>query len=127
MTGRAIENMDGNKKLLPLLSPQLEERPWGNIGALKLSISVPGSISSMLFVQDSVYETMLGAQDVEIEAHGRGLSEHDVHSVLSKNGISDHFQLGGEFTGVVTQVHTDCDPTIRRDDLVYMSALGCMR
>ncbi|KAJ5671786.1 Acyl transferase/acyl hydrolase/lysophospholipase [Penicillium longicatenatum] len=126
MTGRAVENMGGNKMLQPLLAPQLGQRPWAEVGALKLSVGIQGALESLQFVQDSVYETAIGAEDVEIEAHAWGLEERDVHNVLGQNGNFSHI-LGSDCAGVVTRVGHHCDPSIRPGDCVYMSAVGCMR
>lgn len=126
MTGRAVENVTGNRSIQRLLSPQLEHKPWAKTGALQLSMGDQRSVDSLLFVHDIGHETPIGLQEVEIEAQAWGLSERDVQIALDRIGVQDE-QLGGDCAGVVTRVGPDCDPSIQPGDRVCMSSVGCMR
>ncbi|KAJ5605646.1 polyketide synthase [Penicillium lagena] len=126
MTGRAVENVTGNKTIQQLLSPQLEHKPWAKTGALQVSVGAQGSLDSLKFVHDTDHETPIGLHEVEIEAQAWGLSERDIQIALDRTGVQDE-QLGGDCAGVVTRVGRDCDPSIQPGDRVCMSSVGCMR
>jgi hypothetical protein len=123
LTGRVVQDVAGMAMLRSLLASQLQQKAWREGPPLLLQVGSPGTLDSLRFVEDPVYETELGSCEVEIEAKAWGLNFRDVLIAL---GRKDEDDLGADCSGVVTRVGRDCS-TLRPGDRVCMLADGCMR
>ncbi|KAF4335671.1 polyketide synthase [Fusarium beomiforme] len=124
--GRAIRDMTTDHELRSIVSKQLQQKPWGDGPALKLSIGQPGSLESLRFVEDETHAEELGPHEVEIEANAWGLSSHDLEIALGHPGTrTEHF--GSDCAGVVTRVGSECGQSLRPGDRIAMIFPGCMR
>ncbi|KAI0024632.1 hypothetical protein F4780DRAFT_795163 [Xylariomycetidae sp. FL0641] len=130
-TARAVEDVAGNRALRALLSPQRQERAWGEGPALRLSMAARGSLDSLRFVRDAVHATAdLAPEEVEVETRAWGLGHRDLQVALGRlDQDRDPEALGGDCAGVVTRVGSACDPPqgVRPGDRVCLAAPGCMR
>ena len=126
LTGRAVEDVDGNDTLRPFLSPQLERKPWVEGDALQLSVGTPGALDSVRFVRDDTYETALNPNEIEIEAKAWALSELDVGFTTGRATANSEL-LGGDCAGIVTRVGSNCKTSVQQGDRVFMSSASQMR
>jgi NADPH:quinone reductase-like Zn-dependent oxidoreductase len=110
--------------LRSLLSPQLQNKSWGDGPSLLLEVGSPGTLDSLRFVEGPIYEKELGPDEIEIEAKAWGLNFRDVLVAL---GRKDEEELGGDCSCVVTRVGRNCFTSFRPGDRVCMIAGGCMR
>ncbi|KAI1390359.1 uncharacterized protein F4822DRAFT_443215 [Hypoxylon trugodes] len=117
VTGRAVENVAGNGTLRSLLSPQLQQKTWGEGSALQLSV---GSGDTPLFVRDDTYDTDIASHDVEVETRAWGLKFRDAPSGQSELPEAD-------YAGIVTRVGQECDRSIQPGDRVSIAALDGIR
>lgn len=127
-TGRAVEDVTGNRTVRSLLSRQLQLKSWAEGPALQLSVGSPGNLDTLRFVEDVSHETELGALEVEIDAKAWGLVPRDVQAVMGRLD-GDDSMLGGDCAGVVTRVGRDCtgSSSIKPGDRVWMMTPGCTR
>jgi NADPH:quinone reductase-like Zn-dependent oxidoreductase/SAM-dependent methyltransferase len=125
-TGRAVRDISTDTALRSLVSKQLQQKPWGEGRALKLSISQPGSLDTLQFVEDQSHAEELGPHDVEIEAKAWGLTSRDLDIALG-NPDKRTEEFGSDCVGVITRIGNKCSRTIRVGDRVAMVSPGCMR
>lgn len=125
-TGRAIEDVSGNKTLRSLLSRQLQHKPWAEGPALQLSVGSLGNLDTVRFTEDFAHETELGPREVELDAKAWGLVPQDLQAAMGRLDGDDGL-LGGDCAGVVTRVGHDCGTSIKPGDRVWMMAPGCTR
>lgn len=123
LTGRLIEDVEGNKKLASLINPGIRTEPWLPGPPLKLDIRTRGQMETLYFGEDSDYSAELGPSEVEIESRAWGVNFHDMFSAL---GRLEEDSLGADCAGIVTRVGSGCK-SIRPGDRVVMCAFGCMR
>lgn len=124
-TLRAFElgPMDARVRSLSTAKPR--SRAWKDVPPAKLSVGHPGFLDSLEFVQDQVYETALGHDEIEIEAKAWGLSFRDVFVGLGRLANDD--DLGYDFAGVVTRIGSGHHGDVLLGDRVCGVSLGCMR
>ncbi|KAI1378904.1 hypothetical protein F4677DRAFT_412357 [Hypoxylon crocopeplum] len=122
-TGRAAEDVFGNKTLRSLLYPQLQDKPVSEGPALELSVGETGTLDSLQLVEDVAQQTELLPHEVEIEAKSWGLNFRDVLSALGR--MEEDNGLGIDCAGVVTRVGRGC--SLQQGDRVCMIAMNCMR
>ncbi|RYP47319.1 hypothetical protein DL768_006621 [Monosporascus sp. mg162] len=126
MTGRAVENVAGNRILRSLLSPQLQHIAWTEAPALQLSGDTSGALSSLRFVRDGTHETDIEPHEVEMEAKAWGLKYQDVQGGVDHvDGQNELLEI--DCAGIITRLGRDCDPSLRPGDRVCVAALGGMR
>ena len=123
-TCRAAEDVKGNSALNALLSPRLHQKAWSEGPALSLSIKTAGTLDSLCFTEDAVYETELAADEVEIEAKAWGVNFRDVLQAL---GRLEERTFGYDCAGIVTRVGRGCSGSLQAGDRVCMASPGCMR
>lgn len=71
---------------------------------LKMTITTPGIVSSLCFIEDEAAKTSLRPDEVEIKALAFGLDVADANAVL---GRSDDSTAIGECAGLVTALGSD--------------------
>ncbi|KAI1806439.1 hypothetical protein F4811DRAFT_510997 [Daldinia bambusicola] len=125
LTGRAVEDVEGNDTMRSLLYPQQRQRSWAEAPAVQLSANGGNSLDSLQFVMDNEYEADIAPYEVEIEAKVWGLRSQDVHVALG-NQEGNQESLGADCAGVVTRVGRACI-SVRAGDRVCMVKPGCMR
>lgn len=125
-TGRAIHDITTDSSLRSLVSKQSYDKPWSEDPALKLSMTKPGNMDSLQFVEDELETSDLAAHDIEIEAHAWSLTNRDLQIALGSPGSRTEL-FGNDCAGVVTGVGSQCDTSIRPGDHVGMIIRGCMR
>lgn len=123
-TGRIAQDVKGNAALGAMLHPQLHQKAWCKGPALSLSIKTVGTLDSLCFTEDSVYETELAADEVEIEAKAWGVNFRDVLQAL---GRLEEKTFGYDCAGTVTRVGSSCSGSLQVGDRVCMVSPGCMR
>nr|ALQ32786.1 putative polyketide synthase [Fusarium babinda] len=125
-TGRAVEDTTTNHVLRSLVSKQVQQKPWADGPALKLSIGKPGSLDSLQFVEDHTHDSELGPHEIEIEARAWGLNSQDLNIAIGN--LDSRCELfGSDCVGTVTRVGPKCDGSVKPGDRVGMVVPGCMR
>ncbi|KAF4443314.1 polyketide synthase [Fusarium austroafricanum] len=124
--GRAVEDIAAKNSLRSILSKQLYQKPWGDGPALELSISKPGSLESLCFIEDTTYTEELDPCEVEIEAQVWGLDSRDLAIAAGRVDFRGE-RFGRDCLGVVTHVGSYCGGSLRPGDRVGMVASGCLR
>jgi NADPH:quinone reductase-like Zn-dependent oxidoreductase/SAM-dependent methyltransferase/acyl carrier protein len=127
LTGRAVEDVSGNKNLASLLSHQFQQKGWYDGPALQLSIGTHEGVNTLQFVRDLEHDAELGPYEIEIDAKAWGVRHKDAQATVGRQDFHKGPQLGAECAGIVTRVGRDCNPSIKPGDRVCMVALGCMR
>ncbi|KAI1651898.1 uncharacterized protein F4817DRAFT_311507 [Daldinia loculata] len=125
LSGRAVEDVEGNDTMRSLLFPKLQHKSWAEAPAVQLSANGGNSLDSLQFVLDTEYGTDIAPYEVEIEAKVWGLSDQDVQAALG-NQEGNQESLGADCAGVVTRVGRAC-ALFRPGDRVCMVKPGCMR
>ncbi|KAK6954107.1 hypothetical protein Daesc_004069 [Daldinia eschscholtzii] len=125
LTGRAVEDVEGNETMRSLLFPQQRNKSWAEAPAVQLSTNGGNSIDSLQFIMDDEYETDIAPYEVEIEAKVWGLRNQDVQAALGNQEGSQE-SLGADCAGVVTRVGRACT-SVQPGDRVCLVKPGCMR
>lgn len=121
-TGRVAEDVSGNESLRSLLYPQLQDKPFSEGPALKLSVGETGTLDSLQLIEDIAQQAELLPHEVEIEAKSWGLNFRDVLCALGR--LEDN-ELGVDCAGIVTRVGHDSN--VKPGDRVAMVSIDCMR
>jgi NADPH:quinone reductase-like Zn-dependent oxidoreductase/SAM-dependent methyltransferase len=124
--GRAVRDITTDNALRSLVSKQLREKPWGDGPALKLSVSQPGSLETLHFVEDYSYAEGLGSHEIEIEAKAWGLTSHVLNIALGHLDTRTE-NFGTDCVGIIKRLGSKCSTSLRPGDRVAMVSPGCMR
>ena len=84
--------------------------------ALKLHVATPGLLDSLLFVDDTAVQEPIGPNDVEICVQACGVNFKDVFVALGQ--LKPLTRMGGESSGIVTNVGTNFQSTFHTGDRV---------
>ena len=105
--GRVLEASNLNQEInVKNSSHQHNTEEFGRGPPLALQIASPGLLNSLQFVEDFTSAKPLASGDVEIHVEASGVNFRDCLTAL---GQIDTKVLGGECSGVVSRVGTDCD------------------
>ena len=123
LTGRLVEEMAMNENLISAIHPQLKMEPWGQGPPLMFTVGTRGTLDTLQFVEDNVFQQELGENEVEIEAVAWGLNFREVFIALGRLEEDD---FGFDCAGHVTRVGAGCT-SVAPGDRVCMATIGCMR
>ncbi|KAH8806011.1 fatty acid synthase S-acetyltransferase [Xylogone sp. PMI_703] len=85
--------------------PDAQPLPFGqDERPLKLEIASPGTLSSLQFQDDDMYEQELGPNEIEVKVKAVGLNFKDV--MIAMGQLSDTW-LGNECSGIITKIGKD--------------------
>lgn len=121
--GRLVEEKTMNNDVLSAVYPSLEMQPWSEGPPVMFDVGTPGTLDSLRFVEDPVYQQHLGADEIEIEARACGLNFRDVFIAL---GRLEENEFGLDTAGYVTRVGSNC-LAMKPGDRVIMVRCGSMR
>jgi NADPH:quinone reductase-like Zn-dependent oxidoreductase/SAM-dependent methyltransferase len=124
MTGRAVENVDGNKALRSFLQPQIRKLAWADAPALQLSMHSSGNDEFLSLVQDATHnpEAEIGPDEVEVEAKAWSLNQNILDNVAASRISDDDSieaddrmpQSGTGCAGIITRVGRNVDNSLLR-------------
>ena len=104
--------------------PQQKKQAFGHRPPLALTVSNPGMLDSVLFVEDEDQPRPLAPGEVEIEVKAAGINFMDCLTVLGRVTKST---IGGECAGVVSRVGSACEKDFQPGDRVCAAILNCFR
>jgi len=107
-------NEDGEPKMQPFIQP-------GN-RQLKMEVTVPGSLDSIVFRDDEEAGNPLSHGWVEMEPRAYGLNSRDVMSMMGR--LDEAQQMGSECAGVVTRVGPSVENVKEGDRVVALTLHG---
>lgn len=84
--------------------------------SLRLHVSKPGLLDSLIFVDDEIASRNIEDDEVEIEAKAFGINFRDVFIALGQ--MKPTVPMGGECSGLVTAVGSGCQSRFRPGDRV---------
>lgn len=122
MISRVFEARYLNHELHAMSHPTITVQDFQKAPPLALSITNPGSLESLQFVEDVKYHTDLAPDEIEIEVKSVGINFRDLVVLLGKHHGDS---LGCECAGVITRVGIDCT-SIQPGDRVCAVTLGCI-
>jgi acyl transferase domain-containing protein/NADPH:quinone reductase-like Zn-dependent oxidoreductase/SAM-dependent methyltransferase len=106
-TNRVVEANYINTHVSTLTKPQeCKTQPFGAGPALALDFQTPGLLDSLRFLEDKAQARPLSSNEVEIEVRATGVNFMDCLTAL---GRINQTEIGGECSGVVTRIGSDCD------------------
>lgn len=79
---------------------QSKIQPFGDVEALKLTVTFPGLLNTLAFVEDEAYETPIGDEEIEIEVKAVGVNFKDCLVAL---GRVNQNTMGVECAGIVSR------------------------
>ena len=103
-------------------SPLPKLQAFGNDTPLALTVTNPGLLDSLRFIQDPIHATPLAPREVEIEVKAVGVNFMDTLTVL---GRVNKGTLGGECAGIVSRAGADSG--LRPGDRVCAAILDCFK
>ena len=103
---------------------QQKKQAFGHGPPLAMTVSNPGMLDSVLFVEDEDQARPLAPGEVEIEVKAAGINFMDCLTVL---GRVTKGTIGGECAGVVSRVGSACEKDFQPGDRVCAAILNCFR
>lgn len=118
---RVVEANYLNREVHSMTATQSNIKEFQSGPPLALTVTSPGLLDSMRFIEDHPYAMELNSNEIEIEVKAVGVNFRDLLVILGKN---DEGTIGCECAGIVARIGSSCIE-FQPGDRVCAAIIGC--